>query len=228
MIVRRYNLVDEVISAIKKMIETQTYSPGDKLPSEADLARNLGIGRSTLREAIRVLSHLGILESRNGVGTYVTAETASEVKLDAGFSATEIEQAQQFRLCIESASARLAALHRTDEQMLAIRQGWASCVQCIESEDYGAFSSLDYKFHALIVDAAGNPFFVQAHRLVAPDIEKASKRLLGMGSLQHMSHFHDELIDAIQNRDPASAAAAVARNYRDIVIRLGMSTPSDI
>jgi GntR family transcriptional regulator, transcriptional repressor for pyruvate dehydrogenase complex len=225
--VRRTNLVDEVISAINRMIATHAYRPGDRLPSEAELARTLGIGRSTLREAIRVLSHLGVVEARNGVGTYVTADGPRDVGVETDSSVADIRQAQQYRYCIELPCARLAALHRTDLQMASIREAWDACVHNAKADDYEEFSRLDYKFHALIVEASGNKFFVKAHRYAAPSIEHASEMLLRMGSLQYMVHFHDELIDAIQNREPSVAAAAVTNDFKEIFIRLGLVAPGE-
>jgi DNA-binding FadR family transcriptional regulator len=70
--VPRTSLVDEVIAAMRAMLSEDAWSPGTKLPSEQQLGRELGVGRSTVREALRVLEHLGLVESRSGLGTYVT------------------------------------------------------------------------------------------------------------------------------------------------------------
>src|SRR5690606_8296077 len=65
------HLVDQVLSALRVALENEVYKPGDKLPSEARLAAEFGVGRSTVREALRVLSHLGLVETWSGKGTFV-------------------------------------------------------------------------------------------------------------------------------------------------------------
>ena len=129
-------------------------SPGEKLPSELDLSRELGVSRTTLREAIHVLASQKILEVRRGRGTFVAAE-AAQVN-DYGFSSLdqvrgELRDLFELRTIFEPSAARLACQRATPEEMEEILACGEAVDQCIrQNQDRTA---ADREFHAAIVRA---------------------------------------------------------------------------
>ena len=155
-------------------------SPGEKLPSELDLSRELGVSRTTLREAIHVLASQKILEVRRGRGTFVAAE-AAQVN-DYGFSSLdqvrgELRDLFELRAIFEPSAARLACQRATPEEMEEILACGEAVDQCIrQNQDRTA---ADREFHAAIVRATHNSFMMRLlpmiNQAVAAAIEELRK-----------------------------------------------------
>jgi DNA-binding FadR family transcriptional regulator len=218
----RTSLVDEVIYAIQRMVGESGWTEGSKLPTEQDLGRQLGVGRSTIREALRVLGHLGVVESRAGLGTYVVNCGVPKGTVKRPLTPQALNELYEFRLAIEMPAARLAAERRTEKQMADIVGAWQACTAAVKRSDASEFAKLDYSFHYSIVQASGNAFFADAYTTVRSSFGDYVGLVLGLGPLKSMLHFHDKLIDAIKHRDANAAAEAVAENFRETDVRLVM------
>jgi GntR family transcriptional regulator, transcriptional repressor for pyruvate dehydrogenase complex len=218
----RTSLVDEVIYAIQKMVGKAGWTEGSKLPTEQDLGRQLGVGRSTIREALRVLGHLGVVESRAGLGTYVVNRGMPKGTVKRPLSPQALNELYEFRLAIEMPAARLAAERRTTKQMSNIAGAWQACTAAVKRNDTSEYAKLDYNFHYSIVQASGNSFFADAYSTIKTSFVDYVGLMLGLGPLKSMLHFHDKLLDAIKRRDAAAAAEAVAENFRETDVRMVM------
>jgi GntR family transcriptional regulator, transcriptional repressor for pyruvate dehydrogenase complex len=218
----RTSLVDEVIYAIQRMVGEGGWTKGSKLPTEQDLGRQLGVGRSTIREALRVLGHLGVVESRAGLGTYVVNRAVPKGSIKRPLSPQALNELYEFRLAIEMPAARLAAERRTAKQMSDIVAAWQACTAAVKRNDASEFAKLDYNFHYSIVQASGNAFFIDAYATVRNSFGDYVGLVLGLGPLKSMLHFHDKLIDAIKRGDVNAASEAVAENFRETDVRLVM------
>lgn len=217
--VAKVSLVDEVIAAIRTML-TETWTVGSKLPSEQELSRQLGVGRSTVREALRVLGHLGLVESRSGLGTFVIEQRMPQPRTQYPQSPEALVQLYEFRRAIEVPSARLAAERRTAEQLATIKSSWRSCELAVKRDSADEFARLDFLFHASIVEAAQNRFFIETYLGVRDSFASNVTLILGQGQLKSMLHFHDELIEAIERRDAKAAARAVEDNFKETDVRV--------
>lgn len=222
--VARTSLVDEVIFAIQKMLAEQAWSAGTKLPSEQELGRQLGVGRSTVREALRVLGHLGLVESRTGIGTYVTDRSMPQGRVEHPRTPEVLMELFEIRRAIEIPAARLAAERRTGEQMQRIKKAWAACEEAVIADSADEFARLDYLFHLAIVEATQNRFLVDAYRGLGTAFAGYVNTILGQGPLRSMLHFHDDLIDAIARRDPDGAEEAVKENFVETDVRMRLLT----
>jgi DNA-binding FadR family transcriptional regulator len=220
--VTKISLVDEVIRALRQMLEKDIWTAGSKLPSELELSRQLGVGRSTIREALRVLGHLGLVESRTGLGTYVTQQTISNNPIELPQTAETLVELFEFRKAIEIPAARLAAERRTTRQMKEIREAWDRCAQAVQSNSATEFARLDFLFHLSIVKASQNRFFISAYEGLIEAFKGNVKLILGQGQLRSMLHFHDVLIEAIANGDADHAEHAVRDNFVETDVRLGL------
>ncbi|MDI4233549.1 FadR/GntR family transcriptional regulator [Bradyrhizobium sp. 31Argb] len=217
--VTKVSLVDEVIAAIRTML-TEAWSVGSKLPSEQELSRQLGVGRSTVREALRVLEHLGLVESRSGLGTFVIEQRMTPPRIKYPQSPEALVQLYEFRRAIEIPSARLAAERRTAEQLANIKAAWRDCELAVKRDSADEFARLDFLFHAAIVKAAHNRFFLETFFSVQDSFANNVTLILGQGQLKSMLHFHDGLIEAIERRDAKAAARAAEDNFKETDVRI--------
>jgi len=155
---------DVVIGEIKRLILSGRLGPGDRLPIEKDLAVQLGVSRGSLREGVRALVHLGVLETRQGDGTYVTSLDAALLLSPLGFLA-ELEHGSNtahlltVRRVLEAESASLAAHYIDDAQLdkLTAALHRADAALAKEQPDFEAFLDADTDFHNLVAAATRNP-----------------------------------------------------------------------
>ncbi len=217
--VSKTSLVDEVITVIRKMLREDAWSSGTKLPSELELARQLGVGRSTVREALRVLGHLGVVEAKTGLGTFVVDHGMARVH-EYPQSPEILRELYEFRRAIEVPAARLAAERRTAGQLKAITGAWRACEEAVRKDSANEFARLDFLFHLSIMHASGNRFYRQAYETLEAPFRKNVNLILALGPLRSMLHFHDNLIAAIKRSDPDAAARAANENFVETDVRL--------
>lgn len=157
---RRAGLVDQVIEQIRHTVTSGEWTVGQRIPNETDLVEQLGVGRNTVREAVRALSHAGILEVRQGDGTYVraTSEVSGALRRLCG---AELREILQVRRALEVEGARLAAANRTPEVVAELRALLRRTDDCPDTE---AFARADAEFHLAVVRASGNRILAELYR----------------------------------------------------------------
>jgi GntR family transcriptional repressor for pyruvate dehydrogenase complex len=143
------------LAGIRRLIETSALKPGSKLPPERTLAVKLKAGRPAVREAIKALTMLDVLDSRRGDGTYVKSLAGLRREgtglVEAGFDLIEL---LELRKMIEPRASALAALRATDKQLQEIERELLR--QEAKPNDHDVLERHDYLFHAAILRAAGN------------------------------------------------------------------------
>ena len=162
-------LADSTAQKIKSMIEGGNFSVGDKLPNENDFASQLGVSRSTLREAIRTLTASGMLEIKRGKGTFVTANTIIESS-DIAEISSGLDDLFEMRLMFEPDCAYYAALRATDDEIETIcKYGEAIEKKILSGEDR---TYEEQKFHESIANAIHNSFVKQFMPVIFNAIKK--------------------------------------------------------
>ncbi|WP_035803799.1 FadR/GntR family transcriptional regulator [Kitasatospora mediocidica] len=152
-------VTDQAIERIKEMIVAGVLGPGARLPNEADLSEQLGLSRSSLREAVRALTAMRILITKQGDGTFVSG-LEPHLLLEAMTFAADVshgasaQQLLQVRRLLEPQVAALAAGLLTGEQLAALRTVLDRSAEAAGIEE---FIELDIEFHRTIADAVGNP-----------------------------------------------------------------------
>ncbi len=162
-------LSDVTAKRIRNMIEESRFKVGDKLPNENDFANELGISRSTLREAIKALTSLGILEIKRGKGTFVTDSTVIESG-DLGEINSGLGDLFEMRLMFEPECAYYAAQRATDEEIATICKYGEAVEQKIKSGEDRTFE--EQKFHESIASATHNAFVQQFMPIIFNAIKK--------------------------------------------------------
>ena len=154
--VKRSRLTDQVIEQVRKLVADGTYSVGDRLPAEGELSEMFGVGRSTIREAMRVLSNRGLVEVRHGEGTYVTSRTIRE-SLEERLERAVLADIYEARLHLELALAELAAQRRDAKDIAAMRKFLKQRSAAASAGDVSAYFDADFGFHLAVAKAANSP-----------------------------------------------------------------------
>jgi GntR family transcriptional repressor for pyruvate dehydrogenase complex len=206
------SVTEEAIDKIRERIVSGAWGPGDRLPKESELAAELGLSRNSLREAVRALSQLRVLEVRQGDGTYVSSlepdlllESTSFIShLLLGDTAVEL---YEVRRVLEAAAAALAAarIDRAGEQELKLKLDRMAEAQTVEE-----LVEADVAFHAVIARAAGNGVLTS---LLASLSTRTMRARLWRGravdnALDVTRDEHRRIYEAIASGDPELARAA--------------------
>ncbi|MED5608800.1 MULTISPECIES: FadR/GntR family transcriptional regulator [Pseudomonas] len=201
------SLVDIALEQIRQRIDSGAWALGQRLPPEPELAEILGMSRNTVREAVRVLTFSGVLEVRQGDGTYVRA-CADPLDTMLALARGSIEQALEARGVIEVEAARLAALRRSDADLAALRQALALSARH-HGGDLEAYVEHDLAFHQRVVDSAHNPLLSELYRYFSRVIRAGLQRTISEpGRPQPPFELHQRLLDALERQDAEAAVAA--------------------
>lgn len=208
-------MTDDAITRIRHMILTGELAPGEKLPPESDLAANLGLSRTSLREAVRALTLLGVIDTRQGDASYITS-LGPELLLGALGLAMDLQREEGMadlvgvRRVLEPAATALAASRLTTEELMQLRS-------LIPSDPGGDHArehvELDREFHHAIVRACGNDLLVALlDGLAAPTLRMRTWRGVSVpGALKRTIVEHQAIVEALEagDADLAHAAATV-------------------
>lgn len=210
MTVRRQPLAAQAAELLLDRIRAGEWQLGHKLPGETTLAAQLGVGRSTLREAIRELAGHGVLESRQGAGVFVTALEVAE-EWDEVLRRADIVAVVEARIAIEAEAAALAAQRRTPADLRTIRRALSARAGAGASVE--ALVDADTAFHRTVIAAAHNEVLLQLFDAFVPRIHLTMSQLLRMRPMSDPAadhEAHEQLFAAIRER-AADTAATVSR-----------------
>ncbi|MGN1201811.1 MAG: FadR/GntR family transcriptional regulator [Eubacterium sp.] len=201
-------LADSTAQQIIKMIEEENrFSVGDKLPNENDLAGELGVSRSTLREAIKILTTNGILEIKRGKGTFVTSNTIINSG-NLNDIASGLDDLFEMRLMFEPDCAYLAAERATDEEIETICYYGGEIEKKILSGEDRTFE--EQKFHESIANATHNSFVKQFMPMIFNAIKKGVVVLTKDQDVSEDNLKDDRLImEFLKKRNPEGARTAM-------------------
>ncbi|MFC4054483.1 FadR/GntR family transcriptional regulator [Actinomadura syzygii] len=212
---RRSSLVDQVIEQLRSEITGGGWPVGAKIPPEPALAEALGVGRNTVREAVRALTHAGLLESRQGDGTYVRATSELSGAVRRRLETAELVEILEVRRGFEVEAARLAAARRTEADVAAIALALARRDAAWAAGDHDAFVEADLAFHTSVVEATHNRVLTDLYR----DFSAALRASIGAAGslLEHADVPHGPIAAAVEAGD-ADAATRAAHACLDQIL----------
>lgn len=202
--------------AIREMIVSGRLAPGDKLPPERELATDLGLSRSSVREAVRELSALGVLTARQGDGTYVSTLESQDLFAPLEFALrvdmSSLLHLTDLRMVLEPHVAGMAAARLTpeaEETLRAALDGYAAEVESGHA-DPEALIAYDETIHRTLTESAGNPLISAIVRSVESVIRRGRELTVVIKSAPSESLTElRALVEAVLARDPARAEAAM-------------------
>lgn len=211
-VVNRSTLSEEIAARLLDLIRAEQLRPGDKFPAERELAATMHVSRPVLREALRALAIMKVVEIRQGAGTYITALEPQQMvsHLDFVFSKDPVALAQviETRRVVEVGNVRLAA-QRIDDAGLDRLEGLLAELR-LAVGDADRFSTLDIAFHDAVCEAAGNFLLAQFMRIINT-LGKVSRERTGAtrATRERALADHAAIVTALRARDPDAAAAAM-------------------
>lgn len=211
--IRPKKISEEIVEQIKALIAKGELKPGDRLPSERELADMLGVSRPSVRESIMVLEAMGFLEARQGGGTYVRALTEASIfnplaKLVENKEPELLRALAEVRMGLESWSAYLAARRATEQDLAEMRRLYA--VMEKQAASGGWSPEVDAQFHYAITSASHNSLQMHVldsiHSLFHATIQVALMEFYQQeGHIQLLLTHHREIMEAIATHDPELA-----------------------
>jgi len=209
--VRAGRLCDEVMAQMESLIANGEWPVGAKIPPEPELVAALGVGRNTVREAVRALEHAGLLEPRRGDGTYVRASSDLGAALLRRARRTTSDHVLAVRTSLERDAAAAAAVHRTAADVVAIREAAAARRAACSGTDRTLFVEADVAFHRAVIAATGNPVLIDLYAGLTEALQRSVTEIDRYDDDPAAFPGHDELAEAIAAGDPDAARGAADR-----------------
>lgn len=208
----RQPLVEQVRRGIEARLESGEFALGAKLPPEADLMALFGVGRSTIREAIRGLAHLGALDVRQGDGTYARSLPSQTDPLSHRLRRAHLRDVYAVRRLLEVEINRLAALHRTAADIARLTETLDREDRARATHDDPARADAAVDFHLALVAAAHNPVLADLYRTFTGVLRQSvvtdpARHTVAEGC---GGGFHRALLAAVAASDADAAAAMTA------------------
>lgn len=205
---KREALVPQIIEQLRAQISSGEWPVGTRIPTEPDLVAALGVGRNTVREAVRALVHAGVLERRQGSGTYVTARHELTGMVARRMEAAELAESIEVRRAFEVEAARLAAHRRTPRDLAELDAALAAREQAWAAGIASAFIEADARVHMLIVKAAHNSMLAELYASFHEALLASLRGSIGDDLTPESYVDHSELVEAIRAGDSDRAAGA--------------------
>ncbi|MEE6280760.1 FadR/GntR family transcriptional regulator [Georgenia sunbinii] len=212
------------LAYLRRQITTGEWAVGSRIPIEPALSEMLGVGRSTIREAVRSLASIGMLETLPGRGTFVRSSAPTSAVLSEFLTAYTLEELLSYRRALEMEAAQQAALHRTDDDVAALEAAIATPLQiahCPAHGDDDATRELASRFHYLLFDAAKNRLLASLYAGITEklNVPENRERLVHAGDAATMQLEHERIVDAVRRSDFIDAVHAMADHMdNDLVI----------
>lgn len=207
----RTSLSDDIVQQITDLIARGILKPGEQLPAERELCKQFGVGRTSLREGLRSLTVMGILEVRLGEGTFVSdnQDRYLEKTLQWGLllDPKVVEDLIETRLTLESQTAFLAAQRATPDDLENIALANRELAQSIDSTE--SYLELDLKFHLAIARTARNNILYQLLSMTRGYLQEWIKKALSQRQAELSLREHESILQALRQNDAEQARGAM-------------------
>jgi DNA-binding FadR family transcriptional regulator len=198
--------VRELTERLGERVRRGEWPVGAKIPTEPRLVEEYGVGRNTVREAVRSLVHAGVLECRQGSGTYVVSTDELTGAVTRRIAAAQIAETVEVRRALEVEAARLAAVRRTPADLVALDGALAGREAAWRSGRLDAFVDADAALHTAIVAAAHNGMLAGLYASIGAAIRASVAADIGPDLHPDKHVDHSRLVRAVRAGDPDRAA----------------------
>ncbi len=219
-VVRTSRLYEQIVQQIEDSVLKGTLKPGDQLPAERELAQQLGVSRTAVREAVKALREKGLVEAYSGRGTFITDGTSHAarqsfdlmVKIGQQESSTHLAD---LRLLLEPGIAAMAAESAQEEDLAALRD--AVAVMDRSLKDPAAYIEADLDFHLALAEAVGNPLILSLIDSIVGLLREQRIKIFNVeGGPQRGQVFHKRILEAMEQRNPARARSAMSEHLEQV------------
>lgn len=218
---------DLVIEQIQSAIRDEIYHPGDKLPSESELAKRLGVSRTTVREATSALELLGIVEIVHGDGIYIRRSGAGPKEepeaLAALVESGSFLEATRVRRALDELTVTLAIERASDEEIVELKELLKKMEQAVAERDYECYLDNNMGFHLALVQTTQDPILIRLTRYLVRamellQVERLDYYVQDEVRAQETLAIHKKLFASLERRD-LDASLLNMREHYDVVIR---------
>lgn len=226
MSVERVSAPMQVMRAIRDAIRRGELKEGDKLPPENELAKQLKVGRSSFREGMRLLSAYGVVEIRQGEGTFIINKTAEQVFEFMGFfpDNQNIDKLIELRRILEIGSLQIAAAHISKEDIDKLE---AYVEGMVDSNSSERSIFLDKSFHELLIHATGNELLIQIYAMLGHMQSNLMNQLMCHTDVLHDAKAsHREILDGLKAGNVDQAVLGMGKHLDRISQYVNQYIPS--
>ncbi|MFH8658325.1 FadR/GntR family transcriptional regulator [Streptomyces afghaniensis] len=216
-------LADQVAATLSEEIESGRLAEGDRLPTEVELVKQLGVSRTVVREALSRLRNAGLIEPRQGIGVFVLPRRTRPLDLDAADTKAKVLQIVEVRRAMEGEAASLAATRATPQDLARMRQALDTIDSAVAAGGDGVDE--DLAFHRSIAESTGNAVMVSTVRYLG-DVSRSGIRVTRANEarrndfIEAVRDEHHAILAAIEAGDPEAARAAARRHMKHAAGRL--------
>jgi GntR family transcriptional repressor for pyruvate dehydrogenase complex len=213
---------EEIVQFLTSEIEAGRLRPGDRLKPERELAVQLGVSRGSLREALKALEMLDVVELRHGLGIYITLPQPEVLsKIFGTLLSMQPSQAADImdaRIALECHAARVASRNASARDLTRIRRALDKMVHAAASGTGQDGADADHEFHTAIVESTGNATLIFLYSAITGLLKRGHhERWMSMFSREEywaaLNRAHSGIVDAIAARNPDSAAELMAQHF---------------
>ena len=210
--IKRLTIVQQVVDGLKEYIMNGDIQVGDKLPTERELCQEFGVGRGTVREAVRTLQALGFVEMVPGKGSFVASKEV--VVMDV----------IQVRSVIEPLAVKLAVNHAADQDKEALKEIHQQTLAAVAAGDFIKLGKCDEAFHALIMECSKNKMLISINRQITDYLKNFRGRTFRIpNNVQNIVPAHSNILKAFLDGDAERAEACMEKHMEQIMIDLESS-----
>ena len=219
-VIRTSRLYEQIVQQIEESVLKGTLKPGDQLPAERELALQLGVSRTAVREAVKALREKGLVEAYSGRGTFITDGTthAARQSFDLMVKIGQQESSAnlaELRLILEPGIAALAAERIEEEYLTAMRD--AVAVMDRSLEDPAAYIEADLDFHLALAEAAANPLILSLIDSIVGLLREQRIKIFNVeGGPQRGQIHHKRILEAMEQRNAEMARTAMSAHLEQV------------
>ncbi|WP_040949410.1 FadR/GntR family transcriptional regulator [Gorillibacterium massiliense] len=215
--VQKRKLVDEILEQLQNKIFSGQFKPGDKLPTETELMEQLSVGRSTVREAVKILVHAEVLQVRHGDGTYIKSVKHPESYLKSAKRYNE-QHIYEVRKMLDMQLCEIAVANRTEEDLEKMQTYLTQRKKALDSGNYADYVEADVYFHFALAQSTQNELFIDLYRDFCAILKKYLSNLIVKDIRQYddSTVIHEQLLLAIRERNVEEAKLLTLENLKQI------------
>ena len=208
-------IADVIAERLAGAIRDGVLEPGARLPTEQELAREFGVGRTSVREGLQKLRAYGLIETRKGLGAFVTTPNSDDPLADfARWTARDpaaIEKLLEARVALETAATGLAAVRASEESLEVLLARHQEHTDATVAQDVARMVRTDEAFHACVFAAADNQIINRLYELLTPELTDFRRKTLALPwAATRSAQGHAAIVEGVQRRDAAAARKAMA------------------
>ena len=212
--ISRVTLTQSISDQMLKLIKDGAWKPGDKIPSENELASSFSVSRNSIREAVKILNKMNVLTSCPGQGTFLAQDAVSRILslevIDIGYKNASVEEIYEIRTLLESQSAYWAALRVSDDDIDELND-LLRLSRDNENRDIAEQNRIHYAFHDAIIRMSKNTLLIHMLSSIKAEIDAhhASFDNLPAADITNLINDQEKVIAAILNKKPEEARLAM-------------------